>query len=182
MNQEIEIPEGCEAKIEGNKVILVPKESEDERIGKELLNHLKQEKNSATLDINREKWSKMLAYLERLQKEQKPAEWSEDIRNWKNIAYYVLKEWLGIGQYLDNPALDKIAKELQKRYGPVNHISISEWSKDDKAMLVNVLGTYKTFEGMLDLSTEQDRDILESMDFERDWLKDKFKSLHPQSE
>lgn len=32
MNKEIEIPEGYEAKIVGNKVVLEPKESEDERI------------------------------------------------------------------------------------------------------------------------------------------------------
>ena len=34
MNKEIEIPEGYEARIEGNKVILEPKESEDEGIRK----------------------------------------------------------------------------------------------------------------------------------------------------
>ena len=37
MNREIEIPDGYEARVEGNKVILVPKESEDERIRKALL-------------------------------------------------------------------------------------------------------------------------------------------------
>ena len=37
MNKEIEIPEGYKARIEGNKVIIVPKESEDERIRKEML-------------------------------------------------------------------------------------------------------------------------------------------------
>ena len=37
MNKEIEIPEGHEARIEGNKVILERKESEDERIRKALV-------------------------------------------------------------------------------------------------------------------------------------------------
>ena len=55
-----------------------------------------------------------------------------------------------------------------------------EWSEEDEAMLENILGTYKTLEDMLNLSTGQDRDILENMNFERDWLKNKFKSLRPQ--
>ncbi len=37
MNKEIEIPEGYEVRIEGNKVVLTPKESEDERIRKAIL-------------------------------------------------------------------------------------------------------------------------------------------------
>lgn len=45
------------------------------------------------------------------------------------------------------------------------------WSEEDKDMLENILGTYKTLEDMLDLSTEQDQDILTSMNFERVWLK-----------
>ncbi len=41
MEKEIELPEGYEARIEGNKIILEPKESEDERIRKQLLNWFK---------------------------------------------------------------------------------------------------------------------------------------------
>ena len=37
MNQGIEIPDGCEARIVGNKVVFVPKEGEDERIRKEIV-------------------------------------------------------------------------------------------------------------------------------------------------
>ena len=61
--KEIEIPEGYEAKIDGNKVILVPKESEDEKIRKELYEFIKV--NSPTEDANR-----FIAWLEK-QKEQK---------------------------------------------------------------------------------------------------------------
>lgn len=39
MNKEIEIPEGYEARIEGNKVIFEPKKSEDERIRKEIIDY-----------------------------------------------------------------------------------------------------------------------------------------------
>jgi len=70
MTKEIEIPEGYEAKIEGNKVLISPKESEDERTRISLLAYIKGE--STRLDTK--KW---IAYLEK-QKEQKPAEWSEE--------------------------------------------------------------------------------------------------------
>lgn len=39
--KEIEIPEGYEARIVGNKVIILPKESKDERIRKEIIEYLK---------------------------------------------------------------------------------------------------------------------------------------------
>lgn len=66
MVKEIEIPEGYEARIEGNKIILEPKENEDERIRKTLIaficefapEHLKAE---------------FVSYLEK-QKEQKTLE------------------------------------------------------------------------------------------------------------
>lgn len=64
MEKIIEIPEGYEARIEGNKVVLEPKESEDERTRKSLLAYIKGE--SKRLDTK--KW---IAYLEK-QKEQKP--------------------------------------------------------------------------------------------------------------
>ena len=60
---EHEIPEGYEAKIEGNKVIFEPKKSEDEKIRKEIISYIK-----SSSAITNKKW---LAYLEK-QKEQKP--------------------------------------------------------------------------------------------------------------
>ena len=42
MNKEIEIPEGYKARIEGNKVIFESKDSEDERMRKGLIRHLKE--------------------------------------------------------------------------------------------------------------------------------------------
>lgn len=41
MEKTIEIPEGYEARIDGNKVIIEPKESADERIRKEIIQYLK---------------------------------------------------------------------------------------------------------------------------------------------
>lgn len=57
-----------------------------------------------------------------------------------------------------------------------------EWSEEDDAMIDNVLGTYKTLEDMLDLTTSQDKDILESMNFERDWIKSLKYRIQPKQE
>lgn len=69
---EIEIPEGYEARIEGNKVIIEHKDSEDEMVRKELIGHCKDlvrmNKDDKVLLSIYEPW---LAYLEK-QKEQKP--------------------------------------------------------------------------------------------------------------
>ena len=77
--KEIEIPEGYEARIEGNKVIIEPKESEDERIRERLIDCLKfslkgaEEQDAAGCsrqkDIEAYKWG--ITYLEN-HKEQKP--------------------------------------------------------------------------------------------------------------
>ena len=74
MNKEIEIPEGYEARIEGNKVIFVQNESEDERIRKYIVKFVELEKG---VNLPPDDADKMLAYLEK-QKEQQPAEWSEE--------------------------------------------------------------------------------------------------------
>lgn len=96
---EREIPEGYEARIEGNKVIIEPKESEDERIRKEIIQFLRLPHPQFVGKRNHEEW---IAYLGKqkeqkpalrlvgdglisdpnahfeLESEQKPAEWSED--------------------------------------------------------------------------------------------------------
>lgn len=83
MKKTIEIPEGNAARIEGNKVILEPKESEDERIRKELVYFIQKEKEYMESKVKLENSPKLMflmdacAYLER-QKEQQPAEWSEE--------------------------------------------------------------------------------------------------------
>ncbi len=61
---ECEIPEGYEARIEENKVVLIPKESEDEKIREEIITYLR-----SCHEPYMKEW---ISYLER-QKEQKPA-------------------------------------------------------------------------------------------------------------
>lgn len=70
MEKTIEIPEGYEARIEGNKVIFEQKESEDERIRESLVEYFRCFKPTDMWD-NLFSFSQIIAYLER-QKEQKP--------------------------------------------------------------------------------------------------------------
>jgi len=68
------IPEGMEARIEGNKIILEPKESEDERIRKAIISHFVSMTTSCTEEeIQRRKY---IAWLEK-QGEKKSADWND---------------------------------------------------------------------------------------------------------
>lgn len=62
MHQEINIPEGFEANIEGDKIILKKIESDDERIRKYLIRYIDNTMRSSTLK------SKLLAWLEKQDK------------------------------------------------------------------------------------------------------------------
>ena len=80
MEKTIEIPEGYEARIESNKVILKRKESEDERIRKELVFYLGDMPEDTELRngvTNRD----VLSYLER-QKEQQPEHFELKAGKW----------------------------------------------------------------------------------------------------
>lgn len=69
MNKEIKIPEGYEARIDGNKVIIEKLESEDERIRKALI-HLINEQDGFLTAIDGISVKDIIAYLEKL-KDQK---------------------------------------------------------------------------------------------------------------
>ena len=80
------IPEGFTAEIKDGQVIVKRAESEDERIRKGLIDYLK-----ADMEHNPSQYpqfyDRAIAYLER-QKEQKPAEWSEeDDKRVKQLIY-----------------------------------------------------------------------------------------------
>ena len=86
LRYEREIPEGYEARIEGNKVILEPKEGEDERIRKDIINLIEfaLKDGSAVSPGSRTTKEEALAYLEK-QKEQHH-EWSlQDEKNLDEI-------------------------------------------------------------------------------------------------
>ena len=65
--------------------------------------------------------------------EQKPA---ENYLEWRNIVYYVLKEWLGIGQYMDMAPFNNIVKTLQERYSLPKP---AEWNEEDEKMLNEII-------------------------------------------
>lgn len=77
MGWEYTIPDDMEAKIEDGKIIVRKKESEDERIRKELIEFIKKQEGQT---LPADKYDSWLAYLEK-QKEQKLVEWNdEDMR------------------------------------------------------------------------------------------------------
>ena len=103
MNKEIEIPEGYEARIEGNKIILELKESEDEKIRSLLVWQVHRNIEDETNDLAKcvydgikghdpdleesiEDWKKCLAYLERL-KERGPLSKDEEYTLARIIEY-----------------------------------------------------------------------------------------------
>ena len=69
--KEIEIPEGYDVRIEGNKVIMMPKESDDERIKRIITESV------YAIYADGEEYNEVLAWFEK-HKEQKPIELSND--------------------------------------------------------------------------------------------------------
>jgi hypothetical protein len=66
MHQEITIPEGFEATIEGNKIILTKTENEEERIGKEILDCFRAMKQQGCFPSkHKEQYDSWLAWLEK---------------------------------------------------------------------------------------------------------------------
>ena len=139
MTKEIEIPEGYEAKIVGNKVVLELKESEDERIRKRLIVCLKlslkgaEEQDAAGCsrqkDIEAYKWG--IAYLEK-QKKQKPADCSkEDEMHLNNAILAAEKEW-GI-----ESCTAKFLKSLRPQ-------PKQEWSDKDNSMIQDIIEAIDT--------------------------------------
>ena len=96
-------------------------ESEDERIRGAIIDHLK--------DNNLTEWA---AWLEK-QGELNPVDFS-DLRTWKYIVDAVWTEKEGIGQYLDSPFTEEVAKKLQKRFGNIEQPK-QEWSEEDTEMI-----------------------------------------------
>ena len=129
--KEIEIPEGYEAKIEDNKVIFEKKESEDERIRKEIIDWMKGGNTYDWLE-NKEKW---IAYLEK-QKEQKPADVSEKIE--ELCSKYPLNKDVMSEQELSayHQGLTFGATKIAEYLGEQKP---AEWSEEDEYVINKVL-------------------------------------------
>ena len=81
--------------------------------------------------------------------EQKPADKVEqkldtdfsDLRTWKYIVDLVWTEKEGIGQYLDSPFTEEVAKKLQKRFGNIEQKSA--WSEEDENRINRLIAYFE---------------------------------------
>lgn len=148
MHEEISIPEGFEATIEGNKIILKKIEPEDERIRKYLIRYIDNTMKSSELK------SKLLAWLEKQDTPNQTSIW----KHWKDgiagngegkpiylIKYgriYSLSSYLCFEcDYIELSELDKLMLEKQGEQKPQRMISAEakealydkpDWSDEDE--------------------------------------------------
>ena len=160
---EYTIPEGYEARIEDGKVIVTKKESEDERIRKALIGHLKAGVDFVSNGVTK---AECIAWREK-QKEQKPAEWSEeDERKFLEIRCLIGNYRTGNDEYELYSWIDKIKDRVQPQ-------PKQEWSEEDNNALVlfHELISFGYTERFCDAQTAEDM---------RRWLNERLKSLRPQ--
>ena len=170
MEKIIEIPEGYEARIEGNKVVLEPKESEDERIRKHIIDIIKDNAKSKCIPCDAE-----IAYLERL-KEQKPAEWNEEdeemlrtlISNYKLLCEKYRNQQK---DFFTKCSLIKEDIEMIDWLKSLRPQPNQEWGEEDEEMLIGIIerGNSEIPRGECGLTPNQVA-----------WLETRLKSLHPQ--
>ena len=141
MEKTIEIPEGYKARIEGNKVIIEQKESEDEKVRKTLIHIVKGACDRYGIKYRGDKITeeKLLAYLER-QKEQKPAEWSEVEQNVIDCAVDVLeKELPSLAASLKSLRPKPHWKPSEEQMGALNYAYCELFKRGD--VKHNILGS-----------------------------------------
>ena len=160
MNKEIEIPEGYEARIEGNKVILEPKESEDERILEWIIGIV-----NSCKELSFDDKVKLTKYLEK-QKEQKPAEWSE-----RYIADVFEK--VGLAKIVREQGNDALTNAVQSAMLELSKVGNAEWSEEDEEMILDIVAQLKAAISLTYAHDEQGKAVMEQR---ISWLK----SLRPQ--
>ena len=167
MEKIIEIPDGYEARIEGNKVILEPKESEDERISEWLIKFVEVRLPDAA-EFEPE-YRAALAWLER-QKEQQEI----PLMNGDTDLYF--DEWKQ--QFQGNPTKRQCFEEgIRYSERKQNSQKPAEWNEEDEKMRNNLI------ELLIRLSAKTRTDstsINYSYPREIDWLKSLPKRLHLQ--
>lgn len=177
MNKEIEIPEGYEARIEGNKVIIELKESEDERIRNELWEYFHNLQLSSDCDFSPSfTIDDILAYLEK-QKEQKPVHTAKEM--WKEMRLEVYAQASGNRHepnYSDDSTkmfslcdIDEIFEKIGNSTVGSQHV---EWSEEDELYQHNIIA-YLKFRKDKNLPEDTKYPVLDAW---IDWLK----SIRPQ--
>ena len=122
MEKIIEIPEGYKARIEGNKVVIELKESEDETIRKEIVSALKFANDSGIYD-------KHIAYLE----EHKEPTWTaEDESFVEHILPRILNPdmWTLDQRTADKKYLTEFIERQKRKF--TKEQKPAEWSKEDE--------------------------------------------------
>lgn len=127
MKKTIEIPEGYEARIESNKVILEPKESEDERIRKALINKIRRMDNEEDFYADDYDADQLCTWLEKRGK-QKNIQTVNDI--WKDMRLEAGAQASGNRHeplYSDNSTklfslndIDEIIEKISEKQGSQN--------------------------------------------------------------
>lgn len=142
------------------------KESEDERIRKELIKEINGlwENDSATWPSSLEKKNKYIAWLER--QAQKPAAWSEEDERYMNTTIAYLKDATEFKKNAEN-CIDWL-KSLKDRTLPQPK---QEWSKEDEEHIDSLL---KRLDALCRNKFERTRFAISE---DRDWLE----SLRPQN-
>lgn len=119
---------------------------------------------------------------ERPKPEQKPVEWSEEEEQMLNQCcaaihaadYYDLD---------DKNEMERWLKSLKNRVQPQPKV---EWSEKDDEMYARIVRSYTSYEGRIlnarDLSEDNRNNILEDLNEQELWLRDRLKSLRPQKQ
>lgn len=133
MHQEINIPEGFEAEIKGDKIILTKTDSEDEKVRKELITHCRNTR--CVTEEGAEKIAKWIAFLEKQGTPNQTSIW----KHWKDGICgngegepiylikvgntYSLSSCLGFEcDYIELSELDKLLSEKQSEQKPANKV------------------------------------------------------------
>ena len=144
------------------------KENEDEKMLREIKRYIKEQGNKPTgLPNGTAAVADMLAWLEKQGKQKLYTDFSS-LRTWKYIVDAVWTEKEGIGQYLDSPFTEEVAKKLQKRFGNIE--PKPSWSEEDEKRISSILLS-------IEYCKEQYPDLREYQ-YDIDWLK----SLRPQKQ
>ena len=135
--EDITIPKGYEARIEGDKVVFVEKESEDERIRERIIQYLISIKRGSvicTIDtseeiawLKRQKAAEWLAHFDK-QKEHKPA--GQDYSGLSEFERAIHRGFLCAG--VENVPVNIIKDTAAECLGELNS---SRWSEEDKGLI-----------------------------------------------
>jgi len=184
MEKTIEIPEGYEARIEGNKVILEQKENEDEKTRQGLLSFIRAEKKYTPETVPGEHWDRWIAYLERQKYKEKYDRMAPIYEDKESFESALDKAWkfynesasATVDGFEDNFRELTFAKGFregflykEKQKGQKH----AEWSDEDEKMLEAIVND-------IHCGTDFNAEVMHEANRREKWLRERLKSLRPQ--